>query len=55
MREQHVEVAVPIAAERDTTPPAPASISPAHVETLLDEALQLTFPASDPIAVSAPP
>jgi hypothetical protein len=55
MCEQPLEVAVPVAAERDATPPAPASTSPAHVETLLDEALQLTFPASDPIAVSAPP
>lgn len=27
----------------------------AHLERLLDEALEATFPASDPIAVSPPP
>ena len=27
----------------------------AHVERLLDQALEATFPASDPIAVSVPP
>jgi hypothetical protein len=53
MREQYVKVAVAATAARDATPPEPASTSPAEVDARLDEALQLTFPASDPIAVSA--
>ena len=37
-------------------PKQPLTQKPAeHVEHLLDEALQETFPASDPIAVSPPP
>ena len=53
MHEQYVKVAVPMTAARDTTPPAAASTSPADAEARLDEALEMTFPASDPIAVSA--
>jgi hypothetical protein len=53
VREQYVKVAVPMTAARDATPPAPALASPADVEARLDDALRMTFPASDPIAVSA--
>jgi len=34
----------------EPTPPAPASA--AHVEAALDEALEESFPASDPVAIS---
>ena len=53
MRERYEKVAVPMTGARDATPPAPASTSPADVEAQLDDALQMTFPASDPISVSA--
>jgi hypothetical protein len=53
MREQYAKVAVPMTPALDATPPAPALTSPADVEARLDEALQMTFPASDPVAVSA--
>jgi hypothetical protein len=53
MHEQYLKVAVPMTAARDATPPAPTLTAPADLEAQLDEALQLTFPASDPIAVSA--
>jgi hypothetical protein len=32
-----------------------AAKAPDHVEAMLDEALQATFPASDPIAVTIQP
>ena len=35
-----------------TPAPAPATTSAAHQEDVLDEALEETFPSSDPIAVS---
>jgi len=53
MREQYVKVEVPRIAVRDTTSPSPATTTQADVEAQLDEALQMTFPASDPISVSA--
>ena len=34
-----------------TTPPVPST--PAHVEDALDEALEESFPASDPVAISS--
>jgi len=53
MREQYVKIEVPMTAAPDATPPAPALTSPGEIEARLDEALQMTFPASDPISVSA--
>ena len=50
LREQDVRVAVPVTAAVHATPPAPALTSPTDVEARLDEALQMTFPASDPIS-----
>ncbi|MBP1203264.1 hypothetical protein JOD97_001278 [Duganella sp. 1411] len=35
-----------------TATPAPATTPAAHEEEVLDEALEETFPSSDPIAVS---
>ena len=34
-----------------TTPPVPST--PAHVEDALDEALEESFPASDPVAIGS--
>ena len=45
--------AAPVTHKATAAPPA--ATSPADVEDLLDEALQLTFPASDPIAVRSSP
>ena len=53
VREQDVKVAVPLTAALDATSPAAALPSATNVEARLDEALQMTFPASDPISVSA--
>ena len=53
MREHDVKVAVPLTAALDATSPAAALPSATNVEARLDEALQMTFPASDPISVSA--
>jgi hypothetical protein len=52
-QDQHVKAAVPTTAVLDASPLAAASASPTDVEARLDEALQMTFPASDPISVSA--
>jgi hypothetical protein len=38
---------------RARTPPQPASASPAEVDRRLDDALAMTFPASDPVAISS--
>jgi hypothetical protein len=35
------------------TPAPPASASPAELDRRLDDALAMTFPASDPIAISS--
>jgi len=53
MREHDVKAAVPLTAALDATSPAAALPSATNVEARLDEALQMTFPASDPISVSA--
>jgi hypothetical protein len=49
--EQDVKLTVPIATTRGATPPVSPSLP--DIDARLDEALQLTFPASDPVSVSA--
>ena len=44
----HLEINMPDT-PATTTPPTPAA---AHVEDALDEALEESFPASDPVAIS---
>jgi len=39
---------------RDATPAAPTNDLKRHLDRRLDEALEETFPASDPIAVTPP-
>jgi ankyrin repeat protein len=52
-REGRTPLQVAVMLERSDVLPLLGRPSDAHVEELLDEALKQTFPASDPIAVSA--
>jgi hypothetical protein len=52
-RKSPAGTAEPLATSTDIAGGDPASTAPADVESRLDEALQMTFPASDPISVSA--
>lgn len=45
----------PVSVPTMQTIPQTPTAAAAHIERLLDEALAPSFPASDPIAVTAPP
>ena len=49
--DQHAKLTVPVAATRASTPPDATPLP--DLDVRLDEALELTFPASDPVSVSA--